>query len=285
VWNIIKYGPNLKLVRLQVKLAWPLIKYGKKLSDVPVLKWVIYPFFKRPYNEVTSIPIHVNVETPDSVTLPMKLAERLVSEIDEIFLMDECHCAGVKNRKSPRLNIGCMAFGPSTARIHPSHGRRVKTEEAVEHIRKAAAEGLVANIAHVWIDALAFQLPKFNRLLFMCLCDDDQCIYRSFMKNKGPSLAKTYQKLPGLSVLVDKSKCVNCETCIDNCFVSAITMQGESAVVGDDCTGCGICIGRCDEGAISLTMENEDKMFKQLLNRVREISNLPLKTDQDLDRK
>ena len=77
MWNIIKYGPNLKLVRLQVKLAWPLIKYGKKLSDVPVLKWVIYPFFKRPYNEVTSIPIHVNVETPDSVTLPMKLAERL----------------------------------------------------------------------------------------------------------------------------------------------------------------------------------------------------------------
>jgi ferredoxin len=281
VWNIFKYGPNLKLVRLQVKLAWPLISYGKKLSTIPVLKWFIYPFFKRPYNEVTSIPIHVNVEAPDSVALPMKLVERLVAKIDEIFLMDECHCAGVKNRESPRLNIGCLAFGPSTARIHPSHGRRVGTEEAVKHVRKAAAAGLVANIAHVWIDALAFQLPRFNRLLFMCLCDDDQCIYRSFMKQRGPSLDKTYQKLPGLSVQVDPTICIACETCIDSCFVSAITIQGKVAVVGDDCKGCGNCVNQCAEGAISLTMENEEVMFKQLLERVREISNLPLRIDQD----
>jgi len=285
VWNIIKYGPNLKLVRLQVRLSWPLIKCGKKLSAVPVLKWIIYPFFKRAYNELTSIPIHVNIEAPDSVVLPMNLVERLVAEIDEIFLMDECHCAGVKNRQSPRLNIGCMAFGPSTARIHPSHGRRVKTEEAVAHVRKAAAEGLVANIAHVWIDALAFQLPKFKRLLFMCFCDDDQCIYRTFMKRRGPSLDQAYQKLPGLSVQVDESKCVACETCLEECFVSAITMQGEVASVGNACTGCGLCVRHCAEGAISMTMENEDAVFKQLLDRVREISDLPLRIDQDQSRK
>ena len=280
MWNIFKYGPNLKLVRLQVRLSWPLIKYGKKWSAVPVLKWIIYPFFKRPHNELTSIPIHVNVESPDSIALPMRLVERLVSEIDDIFLMDECHCAGVKNRKSSRLNIGCMAFGPSIARIHPSHGRKINTEEAVNHVRKAAAQGLVANIAHVWIDALAFQLTRFNRLLFMCLCDDDQCIYRTFMKRRGLSLDKTYKKLPGLSVQVDTSKCSNCQTCVETCFVSAVETKGKVAVIGDDCRGCGICVNRCPEGAISLTMENEEVMFQHLLDRIREMSNLPLKIEK-----
>ena len=279
MWNPFKYGPGLKLVRLQVRLSWPLIQYGKKLSDVPMLKWLIYPFFKRPHNELTSIPIHAIVKAPDNVTLPMKLVERLVSEIDEIFLMDECHCAGVKNRDSPRLNIGCMAFGPSIARIHPSHGHRVNTKEAIEHVRKAAKAGLVANIAHVWIDALAFQTTKFNRLLFMCLCDDDRCIYRSLMKRRGPSLDGAYRKLPGLSVRVDSAKCNACETCIESCFVSAITLEGNRATIGDACTGCGFCVNNCAEGAISLTMENEEKMFQQLLQRVREISNLPLKSD------
>ncbi len=280
--NIFRYGPNLKLVRWQVRLSWPLIRYGKKFSDVPVLKWLIYPFFKRPHNELTSIPIHATIKAPENVTLPMKLVERLVAEIDEIFLMDECHCAGVKNRNSPRLHIGCMAFGPSIARIHPSHGRRVDTQEAVEHVRKAAKAGLVANIAHVWIDALAFQLTQFNRLLFVCFCDDDQCIYRSFMKRRGPSLAGAYRKLPGLSVRIDPVKCKACGTCIKSCFVSAITLQGNTATIGDACTGCGFCVNHCAEGAISLTMENEEEMFQQLLQRVREISNLPLKIDQDL---
>ncbi|MBU3918072.1 4Fe-4S binding protein [bacterium] len=280
MWNIFRYGPNLKLVRLQVKLSWPLIKYGKKLSALPILKWIIHPFFKRPHNELTSIPIHVNIESPDSVALSRKLVERLVSEIDDIFLMDECHCAGVKNRKSPRLNTGCMAFGPSTARIHPSHGRRINSEEAIDHVRKAADEGLVANIAHVWIDAMAFQLTNFNRLLFMCFCDDDQCIYRSFMKRRGPSLDKTYKKLPGLSVQVEKSKCTGCQTCVENCFLAAIDLQDESAVIGADCRGCGLCVDQCPNGAISLIMEDEEKMFNQLLERVREISDLPLRIDQ-----
>ncbi|MBU2643929.1 hypothetical protein KKI24_04420 [bacterium] len=284
MWKRFKYGPGLKLVRLELRLSWPLIKYGKTLSNVPVLKWIIYPFFKHPCNELTSIPIHVNVESPDSVALPMKLVERLLAEIDDIFLMDECHCAGVKNRASSRLHIGCLALGPAIARIHPSHGRRISADQAVDHVQKAAAEGLVANIAHVWIDALAFQLTRFSQLLFMCFCDDDQCIYRSHMKHRGPSLGRTYKKLPGLSVQVDIQKCTQCETCVETCFMSAIAIEDNSAVIQDTCIGCGICISQCSAEAITMTIEDEDTMFNQLLDRVREMSNLPLRMDQNLEK-
>ena len=80
-------------------------------------------------------------------------------------------------------------------------------------------------------------------------------------------------------VMIDEQKCIKCEACSEACFVLAITMQENAAVIGNDCTGCGICIQHCPEGAISLTMENEEEMFTRLLNRVREMSKLPLKTD------
>ena len=31
-----------------VQLAWPIMQAGKRLSNVPFLKWLIYPFFMRP---------------------------------------------------------------------------------------------------------------------------------------------------------------------------------------------------------------------------------------------
>ena len=278
--NPFKYGPGIKLIRLQVRLTWPLIKYGKLLSNVPALKWLINPFFKRPHNELTSIPIHVSIDAPDKVPLPQKLVERLVSEIDDVFLMDECHCAGVKNRASKRLNIGCFAFGPSTRRIHPSNGRFVNTDEAVAHVQKAAKAGLIANVAHVWIDALAFQLPRFNQLLFMCFCDDDQCIYRSFLKDRSAYLDEAYKKLPGISVKVDQGKCISCGTCVQSCFVTAISLTEQGALIGDSCKGCGKCAEYCPENAISLTMENEEQMFQALLDRIRGICDLPLKIDK-----
>jgi len=56
---------------------------------------------------------------------------------------------------------------------------------------------------------------------------------------------QAYQKLPGLSVQVDESKCVACETCLEKCFVSAITLQNDVAFVGDACARCGLCVSHC----------------------------------------
>jgi len=64
----------------------------------------------------------------------------------------------------------------------------VGSKEAIAHVRNASAHGLVANIAHVWIDAFAFQLTDFNKRF----CDDDQCLYRTHMKKRGPNLDTTY---------------------------------------------------------------------------------------------
>ena len=272
--NIFKFGPNRKMVRVMVWLSWPIIQYGKKLSGVPVLKWLINPFFMRPYNEVTSIPIGVSIPESKSVPLPLRIVERLVSEVEEKFIISECICRRHEKSVNPPTDLGCMVLGPSISRIHPSHGRYATTAEAVSHVRRAAKLGLIANIAHVWIDMTAFWV-RFKPLMFICFCDDMNCLYRTHMKSRGPALNGAYKKLPGITVEVDKAKCDGCEICVDKCFLAAIEMQEGKAVITTECKACGRCYEICPVGAVKMTFPDEKEFIRQVKERIRSVSELP----------
>jgi ferredoxin len=272
--NIFKFGPNRIMVRIMVWLSWPIIKYGKKLSAVPVLKWLINPFFMRPYNEVTSIPIGVSVPANKSVPLPLRTLERLVSEVEDKFIIGECICRRHEKSVNPPADLGCMVLGPAIRRMHPSHGRSATTAEAVAHVRRAAKLGLIANIAHVWIDMTAFWV-RFKPLMFICFCDDVNCIYRTHMKSRGPALDGAYKKLPGITVEVDKAKCDGCEICVDKCFVAAIEMKDRKAIITDDCKACGRCHDVCPVGAVKMTFPGEEEFIRQVKDRISAVSELP----------
>lgn len=272
-----RYGPGRNFVRLAVRLAWPLIRAGKRLSDVPVLKWLIYPFFMRPYNEVSSIPLNIEVQRPENVAMPRRVVKRLLAEVDELFIFDECICRRNNKVSSPPQDIGCMALGPAIRRIHPSHGKMVTQEEAFRHVDRAAEAGLIANVAHVWIDPVAFH-TRFHDLMFICYCDDTNCLYRTHMKNRGPSLQGAYQRLPGLSVRVNEDACKGCGTCVEQCFLGEMTLIHEKAVIGEACAGCGRCVERCPEQAVSLHLQNEDALYAELVRWIRGVSDLPVQS-------
>jgi ferredoxin len=271
---MLKYGPGKKMVRFMVWLSWPIIIAGKRLSALPVFKWIINPFFKRPYNEVTSVPISANLSFPESVPLPRNILEKLVSKVEDKFVLDECICRVHNRVEGEERRVGCMALGPAITRLHPSHGRRVTTEEAIAHIRRAGAMGLVGNVAHVWIDPVAFWL-SFRDLMFICFCDDVNCLYRTRMKHRGPNLDGAFKKLPGITVRVDPEKCDGCGLCIDSCFVAAIAMREGRAVIGTDCKGCGRCAEVCPINAITLMVEGEETLLAQLEERIRESADIP----------
>ncbi len=273
------YGPNKTVVKILVWLSWPIIILAKRLSAAPILKWIINPFFKRPHNEVTSIPINVDLEPPGSVPLARRLVERLVSEVEDKFILHECICRGHNHCASPPRDIGCIALGPAIGRIHPSNGRIAGTEEAVAHIRRAAEEGLIANVAHVWIDPLAFG-TRFRDLMFICFCDDDNCLYRTYMSRRGPNLDGAYEKLPGISIVHDPERCDGCGDCEKRCFVKAIEIQGEQAIDSGSCVGCGRCVEVCKQDARSLVLEDEDVLFTQLADRINHVSELPFSSSR-----
>ncbi|MEN6358530.1 MAG: hypothetical protein ABFD59_00495 [Smithella sp.] len=271
-----RYGPGRNFIIQAVKLAWPVIKAGKKLSNVPVLRWLIYPFFMRPYNEVSSIPLNIDVQGPDHVVMPRRIVKRLLADVDDIFIFDECICRRHNNVTLPPPTIGCMALEPAIRRIHPSHERMVTTQEAFHHVDRAAEAGLIANFAHVWIDPASFQ-TRFHDLMFICYCDDTNCLYRTDMKNRGASLQGAYQRLPGLAVCVDPGKCEGCGKCVERCFLAEMALVNGKALIGPSCAGCGRCVENCPNGAVALNIKNEDGLYADLVQWIKGVSHLPIK--------
>lgn len=269
-----KYGPGKKLVRFMTWLSWPIIIAAKRLSSYPVVKHIINPFFAYPWNEVTVIPIHQEVDAPDSVMLPRQVVEKLVENASEIFILDECICRNIVGCSAYPKNIGCMALGGAIARMHPSHGHKATPAEGVEHVRMAAKAGLVANIAHTWIDPLAFGLTRFNRLMFICFCDDCCCMYRTHMKKRGVNLNNAYKGLPGICIEVDNTICNGCGMCVDQCFVAAMEIQNGVAVPGEDCRTCGRCVDSCPQEAVSLYMDNANVVYSRLVDRVKKVADI-----------
>lgn len=57
-----------------------------------------------------------------------------------------------------------------------------------------------------------------------------------------------------MPVLIDKTKCTGCGSCVDDCYVKALSVvEGGAVVDPDSCVECGVCtVDSCPVGAISL---------------------------------
>ena len=126
----------------------------------------------------------------------------------------------------------------------------------------------------VWIDVVAFGLPDFKHLMFICFCDDCCCMYRTDMKRPGPNLNEAYHRLPGISIAVEAQKCDGCGICSEQCFAGKITIANGTAHIHADCKGCARCVQHCPQGALSLRMDEQDALFQQLMDRVRRVAEI-----------
>jgi ferredoxin len=56
-----------------------------------------------------------------------------------------------------------------------------------------------------------------------------------------------------LVAVVDKDKCTGCETCVDQCPASSISIENEKAKVDKDmCVDCQTCVDVCPSEAIHM---------------------------------
>ena len=90
-----------------------------------------------------------------------------------------------------------------------------------------------------------------------------------------PNLSEKLLKSPGVEVTVTDD-CVGCEKCVKEefCFVEAIRMEGDKAVIGSICRGCGRCVKKCPANAIQLTIDRE-VFLKENIEKISSVVEIP----------
>ena len=139
-------------------------------------------------------------------------------------------------------------------------GREVTKAEALEIIKKSEEAGLVHFVDNALGDI------KHNCNCCGCNCWNVGTIRRR--KTPRDVLMATYFIRETVEEL-----CNGCGDCVELCPVSALTMEGDIAVVDKDwCIGCGVCAVSCPTEAISITRRSEEappENFAKLHERIK----------------
>lgn len=201
------------------------------------------------------IPIEENIN-PDQAFLPHHKLEEKIRAARRISVA-ECIC-----RKEARLTgegcdhplETCLNFGAAADYyIENGIGREIDAEEAIRILKVCDEAGLVhagANSKH---------------LSNICNCCPCCCASMKGITLKGHDRHKYMNAL--YEAVIDTEECTECEECLENCPVGAITMQDTIKVNRDRCLGCGLCAGSCPAEAVTLLLrEDRQEPFDKVVD-------------------
>ncbi|MFZ1984469.1 MAG: 4Fe-4S binding protein [Desulfatitalea sp.] len=138
-------------------------------------------------------------------------------------------------------NDVCMMFGMAAQfAMERMNGRKVSKPEARAVLERAEEAGLIHMSTNMTED-----------IGFLCNCDRWHCVVVTH------ALAKAKPALffnSGFQPRFDAEKCTACETCIERCPATALTMGADElpAVDLDRCFGCAVCATGCPAEAIAM---------------------------------
>jgi len=248
--------------------------FWAKFSNVPVIGRIIeYALFEDDdiifLPKARSISVNRPIEQKDSMVVPTDVLEHFIRSANFHFIMDFCICRDSTHCADYPINLGCLFLGEAAKGINPKFGRAASTEEALEHAARCREAGLVHLIGRNKLDKVWLNVGPGEKLLTICNCCPCCCLWK-VLPVISPSISSKIQRMPGISVNVTE-KCVGCGTCAsDICFVNAISIEEDHAVIGNECRGCGRCVDECPQGAIEITMEKTENV-EEAINRISKL--------------
>jgi ferredoxin len=239
-----------------------------ELTKVPVAGSIVDHMLFRgddivylPRNEV--IPVGEPLEAPKEMVLPSQVVEHFVQEAGYHWIMDACICRDASRCEDYPRDLGCLFLGEAVLGIHPRLGRLVTREEALAHLGRCREAGLVHMVGRNRLDTFWMGVGPGDRLLTICNCCPCCCLWK-VLPHITPEIGDKVTRMPGVSVSVT-DRCVACGVCTQGvCFVEAISLDGDRAVIDDACRGCGRCVTACPHQAIELTIDDEQFVRKTI---------------------
>jgi ferredoxin len=248
--------------------AFPNIKFIAKLTRMPFIGRIFDKLLFEgddiiylPKDNV--ITINEEIEKEADTVLPTEVLNYFINKAKYHWIMNFCICRESMHCKNYPIDLGCLFLGEAVLGINPQLGRLVSKEEALEHIRKCKDAGLVHMIGRNLLDKQWLGVKPGYKLLSICNCDPCCCLWR-ITPIVNPKIGSKVQKMPGVEIKVT-DKCIGCGTCSKGiCFVDAIHIENNRAVISEDCKGCGRCVEICPQNAITLTIKDNDYVKKSI---------------------
>jgi ferredoxin len=242
-----------------------------ELTKVPVVGGMIdYGLFDGddimylPKNDV--IQIDESIPGPDGVVLPSQVLEHFIEKANYHWIMNFCICREASHCRDFPIELGCLFLGEAVLGINPTLGRLATREEALAHVERCREAGLVHLIGRNKLDTVWLGTHPAHKLLTICNCCPCCCLWK-MIPQLDPSISRKVTKMPTVTVTVTE-ECVGCGLCVDQvCFVDAIRMEGDLAVIGDACRGCGRCVEICPAEAIDLSID-ADLFLRECIDRL-----------------
>jgi NAD-dependent dihydropyrimidine dehydrogenase PreA subunit len=243
---------------------WRLIKFGFRLSKIPLLGRIIKNFIGVEHSNGSCIPINKSLILPDNVILPFAITEHFIHSASHIFIMNYCGCRKREGCKDYDHSIGCLWLGDAASKIDvpPEIGHLATKEEALELERRAYEAGLVPTIGRLKADSwLMGVLPDEGHFMSLCHCCPCCCVLGK-LRYGAASLSNVLQRMEGVTVKVNPELCVGCGACMEVCiFRDALKIvDGKAQINQDNCKGCGRCARKCPREAITITIDDYDSL-------------------------
>ena len=233
-----------------------------------------------PKDSVVKRNVDINIDIEDageSTVLPSDVVKRLISEADDIFIMDFCLCRRSNKCDDYPIDHGCVFMGKGIHKIPPEFGHVATKEEAKEYIDECGKLGLVHIIGRNKLDSIWLSTGNKKDLMTICNCCPCCCLW-NVTRNISDDIGGLFKRMDGVSVELDQSKCIGCGSCEEICFTKAVKIEdGVFHIDQKLCRGCGRCAESCPSDAISLTF-NDSKIDAE----VERIGNLVQLSDKSV---
>jgi ferredoxin len=202
-----------------------------------------------------TIQIHQPVASYQNIVLPSRVVEHFIEQSHYHWIMNFCICRESNGCRDYPVDLGCLFLGEAVLGINPKMGRLVSKEEALAHVARCRAAGLVHMVGRNKLDTIWLGVGPGEKLLTICNCCPCCCLWK-MLPQLNPMIGEKVHKMPGVSVRVT-DLCAGCGACIQGvCFVDAISLVDGRATISTECRACGRCVEVCPNQAIQILIED-----------------------------